>query len=255
MTHRLASLSVLALTAVASSATWAVEYGRVISSTPVVSSVPMSQRECVNETGAAPSSRSSGSGAGAAVGALFGAALGNTLGHGTGRAASTAVGMIAGAALGNHAEEQEANRNAAAATTQRCRDVTRYEQRAVGYDVVYEYQGVQRSVRLAQPPGDRIALEVQVMPAGAMNPPVSAMPPQLPAQRPVYRMPGDAAPYDDRDAPRTVYVPAPAPVYAAQPVAVNPWPYVVAGGVGAWVLVNATRDRGRDRGHGHWRHR
>jgi len=271
MTIRLASLSIAALSAAATSNAWATEYGTVVSSTPVVVSTPVTQRDCSAEPGAAPSGRS-GSGVGALAGAVMGAALGNALGKGTGRAVSTGIGMIAGAALGNHAEAEAADRDAA--QTQRCRDVTRYEPRTVGYDVVYDYQGVRRTVRLAQLPGDRIPLEVQVVAAGQqMAGPVSQAPqaapypqypqyqqyPQAPqpAQRPAYRTPADNPPdytYDDTPAPRTVYgpPPAPAPVYVAQPAAVNPWPYIIVGGIGAWAISNAYGDR---RGPGHWRHR
>jgi uncharacterized protein YcfJ len=281
MKIRLASLTLAALGASAAPGAWAVEYGTVVSSTPVVVSTQVTQRDCSAEPGAAPSSRggSGGSGVGALAGAVVGAALGNALGGGSGRAVATGIGMIAGAALGNHAEAEEAER--IAAPTQRCRDVTRYEQRTVGYDVVYDYQGVRRSVRLAQLPGDRIPLEVQVVPAGQPYGPISqaqqlpqapqaaqypqySQYPQYPQAAPVpppaprvYRTPADNPPdyyYDEPPAPRVVYAPPPppAPVYAAQPAAVNPWPYIIVGGVGAWAISNAYKHRHVQP---RWRHR
>lgn len=228
MNPRIAALALAALGG-ASSLARATEYGTVLSSTPVLASVPVTQRECVAERAATPARE--GSGVGALAGAVVGAAIGNAFGSGTGRALSTGIGMIAGAALGNHAEAEEVARSAPPA--QRCRDVTRYEQRAIGYDVVYDYQGVQRSVRLAQPPGDRIALEVQVMPAGQVQAPDPA-----PMAAPVYRTPADNRVVDE--APRIVYAPPPpAVVYADPPVQASPWPYLVVGGITAVAIANA----------------
>lgn len=230
-----------AVLGLAASAAGATEYGRVISSTPVVAQVPVTQRECVNEAAPAPRARSGGGGA--LAGAVVGAAMGNMVGGGLGRAAATGIGMIAGAALGDHAEAQAAAAEPPATRT-RCRDVTRTESRAVGYDVVYEYQGVQRSVRLAQPPGDRIALEVSVVPVAppVQGPPAytAAAPAPAPVPAPVYRTPAETVWVDD----------TPPPPAAPPPrVVVNPWPYVVAAGVGAVILSNAWGHGPR----GHWR--
>jgi len=140
----------LCLTAVGA---WATEFGDVVSSTPVVASVPVSQQQCFDEP---VTYQRAGSGAGALFGAIAGAAIGNAIGGGAGRAAATGIGMVAGAAIGDRAEAN--SYPPVSTTTQRCRSVTRYEDRTVGYDVVYDYQGVRRTVRMAQDPGDRIAL-------------------------------------------------------------------------------------------------
>lgn len=252
MLTRATPLALLALTAATGGSAWAAtDYGTVISTTPVIATTPVTQRDCVVEPGAAPASRGN-SGAGAIAGAVVGAALGNALGGGTGRAMATGIGMIAGAALGNHAEAEEAARTAA--PVQRCRDVVRQEQRVVGYDVVYDYQGVQRSVRLPQPPGDRIALEVSVVPVGQVGAPAQPPAPAPAAAPRVYRTPADNPYADDVPPVRTVYVPAPAPetVVVERPVYASPWPYLLVGGVAAWAIAN-----GHHGGHGgrYWRHR
>ncbi len=230
-----------ALLSSAATGAWAVEYGTVVSSTPVVSNVPVAQRQCQDEVISAPQ-RSTGGGA--LVGALIGAAVGNAFGGGSGRAVATGIGMIAGAAIGDHAEADASPQGST--TTQRCRNVTHYEQRTVAYDVVYDYQGVRRSVRLAQDPGDRIALDVQVVPAGAPAPVRGASPPA--ARAPVYRSPVDS-PYVDGAPPLEDYAPTPA-YPPAQVVYANPWPYVLIGGA----LIGATQVRGW-RGHGYRHHR
>jgi len=188
----------------AATGAWATQFGTVVSSTPVVMSVPVTQQQCFDE----PVVYQQRSGAGALIGAVTGAAIGNTFGGGAGRAVATGIGMVAGAAIGDQVEAG-AHRPVTTVAT-RCRNVTHYENRTIGYDVVYDYQGTRRSVRLGQDPGDRIALAVSATP-------VEALPPPAMYDAPAY------APYDQ--APSRV-------VYAPQPVYVNPWPYVVVGG--AW---------------------
>lgn len=215
----------------------ATEYAPVVSSTPVLASVPVAQRQCYDEPVAYPQ-RSSGGGA--LLGAVIGAAVGNSVGIGAGRAAATGIGMIAGAAIGDRVEAEGSP--PVATTAQRCRNVTRYEQRTVGYDVVYDYQGARRSVRMANDPGPQVALEVNVTPVGAQAPSRrDVMPPT-----PVYLSPADL-PYDDEEVPP----PRSRVIYATQPaIYVNPWPYVVIGGGRGWYGGPAYRGW---HGHGHRR--
>jgi uncharacterized protein YcfJ len=108
------------------------------------------------------------SGLGAVAGALIGGAIGHNAGSGPGRGAATGVGAVAGAVIGG---AMEANAQPTqTATVRQCQNVTRYENRVVGYDVVYEYAGVRYQSRLAQDPGPRIALNVSVVPVGATAP-------------------------------------------------------------------------------------
>jgi uncharacterized protein YcfJ len=203
----------------------ATELGNVVSSTPVYASVPVTQLQCVDQPVVYQRPTS---GAGALFGAIAGAAIGNGLGGGAGRMAATGIGMVTGAAIGDHVEAS--GTPPVATTVQQCHNVTRYENRPVGYDVVYEYQGMRHSVRLAQDPGSQIALDVSVAPAGGQPPIQQAQP--LPP--PVYGA-----------RPAALYEPAPAPVvYVPPPVYVRPWPYVFIGASwhGGWY----------GHGHGHY---
>jgi uncharacterized protein YcfJ len=225
MTSMPTKFAVATLCCVATGA-WATEFGTVLSSTPVVASVPVAQQQCYDEP---VMYRRPSSGAGALIGAIAGAAIGNTVGHGAGRAAATGIGMVTGAAIGDRVEAS--GLPPVATTAQRCSNVTRYENRTVGYDVVYEYQGVRRSVRLPQDPGDRIALDVSVTPAGGQIEGRQA--PALPP--PVYRSRPEV-PYV-QGLPPAVY--APPPVYAPPRVYVQPYPYysypsVVVGAGWGW---------------------
>jgi uncharacterized protein YcfJ len=210
----------LAALCLAAPSAWAVEYGTVVSSTPVMTAVPVVQRQCADETVVYPAQRS---GAGALIGAIAGAAVGNSIGGGAGRAAATGLGMIAGAAIGDRVEADGSSPTTG--PVQRCRDLTLQQNRLVGYDVVYDYQGVRRSVRLAQDPGARIALDVIATPVGALP---SAAPPVA----------GYITPADNAYAPATVVYETlpPRVVYAPVPAYINvsPPPYVVFGGWGGW---------------------
>ena len=186
----------------------ATEYGTVISSTPVTQQIAAPQQQCWDEQQVV---QQRSSGAGALVGALIGGAVGNQFGGGMGRAAATGLGVVAGAALGDRAEAN--NNPPVAQTVRRCQPVAQYENRVVGYDVVYEYNGQRYSTRMAQDPGARIALDVSVTPAGGMPPTApSSLPPPVYSPRspaPVYAQP-------------VVYAPAPAYYYGAPPVVVVP---------------------------------
>jgi uncharacterized protein YcfJ len=133
------------------------------------------QRECWDETrvdnrgyGNSPLPRSAAGGA--VLGGIVGAVLGHQIGHGHQRDAATAVGAVVGAAIGS----QQAQRRAAQAaappqsyTVQRCE--TRYreewQERTDGYRVTYVYNGRRQVTEMANRPGDRIRVRVDVSPA------------------------------------------------------------------------------------------
>ena len=142
----IASASVLAI---------AQEQGRVLSATPVIQQVAVPRQVCGNET-VYTGPRTSGGGA--VLGAIAGGAAGNAIGGGSGRAAATAIGVIGGAMLGNHIE---GNGRPDYQTVQRCGTETTYENRTVGYDVLYEYAGRRYTTRTQYDPGRYIALSVQ----------------------------------------------------------------------------------------------
>ncbi len=139
------------------------DVGRVISSTPVIQQMPVPRTVCQTQQVVV---QPANSGAGAAIGMIAGAALGSASGgRRSERAAASAIGAIGGAFLGNAIE---GNREPETRDVQRCGTQTTYENRAVGYNVVYEFGGKQYSVQMPQDPGPTIP--VQVMPVGAANP-------------------------------------------------------------------------------------
>jgi uncharacterized protein YcfJ len=135
------------------------EVGRVISSTPVVQQVAVPRQVCNTVQYVQPQS----SGGGALVGAIIGGLLGNGIGHGVGRAAATGIGAVAGAAVGDNIETRGGYPQAA----QQCSTQNSYENRTVGYNVVYEYGGKQFSVQMPNDPGPNVRLNVS--PVGASS--------------------------------------------------------------------------------------
>ena len=220
-----ATLVAAALAPAASQA--AAIYAPVVSSTPVTQQVTVPQQVCGVEQQVV---HAQPSGVGALIGAVAGGLFGNAVGGGS-RAIATGVGAVAGAALGNTVEvNAAANYPAGSVPVQRCQTVNAYQTRTVGYDVVYEYNGQTYHARLANPPGDRIALHVAPADAQAPQaeaPPPAAMPPGAP---PVAAYPQPVAPYYPY-------------YYPAYPVAYPYVPYAVVGyyGYRPAVVVGARR--------------
>ncbi len=155
-TSAFALMGVLAL----GSPVMAQETGRVISSTPLVQQVGVPRQVCTHQPMAFSEPKS---GAGAVMGAIAGGGLGNAVGQGGGKALATAIGVIGGAMAGNSIEGS----NTQVQNVQQCSTQTFYENRTVGYNVVYEYGGKQYNVQMPNDPGP--TLQLQVSPVGAMN--------------------------------------------------------------------------------------
>jgi uncharacterized protein YcfJ len=224
----------------------AAEYATVVSATPVNGSVAVPRQDCVEGEQVI---QQQPSGAGALIGAIAGGVIGNQFGHGFGRAAATGAGVVAGSAIGNNVE---ANANPPVAVpVRRCRTVSAYESRVLGYDVVYEYNGQRYTTRLPRDPGPRLAIDIRptaAAPLDRVGPPrtYGAVPPAYAEAAPSY---SDSPPAYYDDAP--VY---PAGYYAAAPYYVGPSyasPYYVgpAIGLGIGYWIGSTWHRGYRRGY------
>ncbi len=107
---------------------------------------------------------------GAVLGAIIGGVVGNQFGSGHGRDAAT----VAGAALGYSIGKDEQRRNdyrrgryserVVRGEEQRCRVETDYhsEERVLGYDVAYRYNGRVYHTRTDAHPGDTIRVRVDI---------------------------------------------------------------------------------------------
>jgi len=172
---RMTGLALLA--ALATTAASADEFGRVISSTPVVQAVSVPQQVCGPQQ---VTTQGGKSGAGALLGALAGGALGNAVGNGSGRAAATGVGIVGGALLGN---QIEGGGQAQTQIVQQCSTQNVIENRVTGYTVNWEYAGKQYSTPMASDPGQYVRLQITpvggtsaTQPARFAPPPVTTYP-------------------------------------------------------------------------------
>ncbi len=148
-----------------------VDYARVIEVRPIFETVhePVARQECWDEPVTYASRRHDrGDRAPAVLAGIIGGVIGNQFGHGRGRDAAT----VAGAALG-YAAVRDAQRHDArygyeyTRYESRCRTLTehRRDERVVGYDVAYEYNGRTYWTQTDYHPGDQIEIQVDVRPS------------------------------------------------------------------------------------------
>ena len=197
-------LLVLSAALAASGLCLAQDVGRVLSSTPVMQQVGVPRQVCSAEQVAIQQPKT---GAGAAIGAVAGGLLGSSMGgHGPGQAAATVMGAIGGAVVGDSIETAPSPE---IRDVQRCGMQTIYENRAVGYNVVYEFAGKQYAVQMPYDPGPTIQLLVTPAgTAGAQMPPSTS---QSVNPQPVYAQPAYPQP------PTVIVAPAVYPGYYAAP--------------------------------------
>jgi uncharacterized protein YcfJ len=151
------------------------EFGRVLSSTPIVQATSVPQQVCSPQ---AVTTSGGKTGAGAVIGAVAGGAIGNQIGRGSGRAAATAVGIVGGAVLGHQIEGATQPQTQ---VMQQCSTQYVTENRIVGYTVQYEYAGRQYAAQMPSDPGAHV--RVQILPVGGT-------PLQPGAAQPGYYQPG-----------------------------------------------------------------
>lgn len=145
-------------------------YADVLESRPIYQSVTVSapREECWQEQVKVRDSHRSGSRTPALISAIVGGAIGNAVGNnGSSRKVGTVVGAVLGHSVGR--DIVAANNRPEPAryqTVQHCEVVDEYydEERLMGYQVRYRYNGEDFSVRMDDDPGERIRLRVQVEP-------------------------------------------------------------------------------------------
>ena len=170
-----AFLGVLSLGALALPASAMDILARVISSTPVVQQWSVPRQVCENANFISPAPNPSG--AGAVMGAIAGGAAGNAIGNGSGRALATMIGLVGGAIAGNRIEGNGGGNgfnNSQVQPVTQCTTQNFLENRLSHYNVVYEYQGRQSSIQMANDPGAYVRLQVTPVGSGfPQNQPVA----------------------------------------------------------------------------------
>jgi uncharacterized protein YcfJ len=238
-------LSTMGVLSALSSVAGAQETGRVLSSTPVIQQVAVPRQVCNYQPMAVQQPTS---GAGGVVGALAGGAIGNQIGHGDGRAAATILGVVGGALLGNRIESN--NSGAQVQNVQNCTTQTSYENRTVGYNVVYEYAGKQYNVQMPNDPGPTIRLQLTPMGSNSAAPDESAGEQGLIVAPPMAQAPGQPIAQVITMAPSAAY-----PAYYGNPYYAAPYyaaPYYAAP---YYPPVGLSLNFGYSSGYGHHRWR
>lgn len=148
------------------------EEAQVLSSTPIYRIVESSSpgRECWEEEVVRETSyREQRSATPGILGAVIGGALGNAVGH---HKRNKQVGTVVGAILGGSIARDMGAANAARQggqyvdVVERCRTVhnVQQEEKLIGYDVRYSYNGLQQTVRLPEDPGATLRVRVDIQP-------------------------------------------------------------------------------------------
>lgn len=164
-------LALLCVAGLAADAALADEFGRVITSTPIVQGITVPQQVCAPQQVV---TRSAPTGAGAVMGAIAGGAIGNAIGGGAGRDIATGVGIVGGALLGN---QIEGSGRAQTQTVQQCSTQNVIENRVIGYNVTWEYAGKHYATQMATDPGAWVRLQIVPVGGTAATLPVSGQPP------------------------------------------------------------------------------
>jgi len=147
------------------------DYARVTDVTPVTKQIRIDtpRRECWQE--AAPVQQHSGYNTYTPniVGAIVGAAVGRQFGRGRGQDVATVAGAVLGGSIGRDVKQRHYSHGSTTTyggSVERCRTVndSHNEERVVGYNVGYEYDGRAYTTRTQYDPGDRIQVRVNVSP-------------------------------------------------------------------------------------------
>ena len=133
-------------------------HARVVSAVPIRETASTPRQECWTEY-----SESAGGNraAGAVIGGIAGGLIGHQFGSGSGNTAATIAGTLGGAAVGNEVGRRSEDPRA----VERCRTVSDYSERVVGYDVLYRFQGREFTARLPYDPGPELPVNVTVAPS------------------------------------------------------------------------------------------
>jgi uncharacterized protein YcfJ len=131
------------------------EEARVVNVVPIRESATVPRQECWTEH-----EESGNRAAGAVIGGIAGGLIGHQFGSGSGNTAATIAGTIGGAAVGSEVARRQGD-----GRVERCRTISDYSERVIGYDVTYRFQGREFATRLPYDPGPRLPVHVTVAPA------------------------------------------------------------------------------------------
>jgi uncharacterized protein YcfJ len=133
------------------------DYAQVLAVTPVMKTIRTPRQACHEEqhTQQAPT-RDPKQVTGSVLGAVVGGVLGHQIGAGNGRKLATVAGAAAGGYAGNRVQKRMQEGNTVTTTEQRCETVYDSHKERTGYDVRYQLEGREQTVRMDHDPGERL---------------------------------------------------------------------------------------------------
>lgn len=145
------------------------EYAQVLQANPIYQIVELSEpsEQCWQEEVIIERSSRGGSNTPVVVSTIIGGAIGNAVGS---NKSNQRVGAVLGAVLGHSIGRDIVRSNRRSHTdseiVERCKTVyeTVQEERLMGYQVTYLYEGEERTIRTDSDPGEQIKLRVSVQP-------------------------------------------------------------------------------------------
>jgi uncharacterized protein YcfJ len=144
-------------------------YARVVNVEPMVRYVAINRprQECWDEIVREPV-HPLGTVGPTIAGGIVGAAIGRQFGSGNDRDLLTLIGAAAGSAVANQRALRNQGYETREVSVRRCEVVNDRvtEERIDGYLVTYQYEGRRYTMRTDTPPGERVALAVDVRPVG-----------------------------------------------------------------------------------------
>jgi len=96
---------------------------------------------------------------GTVVGGVAGGLLGSTIGSGTGRTVATIAGAAGGAYVGNQVQKNAQQKNVVTSTEHRCKTVNDTTEKLIGYDVTYQLEGKEGTLRTTFKPGPTLPVK------------------------------------------------------------------------------------------------
>jgi len=145
------------------------EYAQVVEANPIYQIVELSEpsEQCWQEEVLTERSSRGGSNTPVVLSTIIGGAIGNAVGS---RKSNQRVGAVLGAVLGHSIGRDivrsNGRRTVESEIVERCKTVyeTVQEERLVGYQVTYLYEGEERTIRTESNPGEQLKLRVSVQP-------------------------------------------------------------------------------------------
>ncbi|MFT4862887.1 MAG: hypothetical protein ACI95C_002111 [Pseudohongiellaceae bacterium] len=145
------------------------EYAQVVEANPIYQVVELSEpsQQCWQEEVSVERSSRGGSNTPVVLSTIIGGAIGNAVGSSkSNQRVGAVLGAVLGHSIGRDIVASNRRNRVDSEIVERCKTVyeTVQEERLMGYQVIYLFEGEERTVRTESDPGEQIKLRVSVQP-------------------------------------------------------------------------------------------